>query len=613
MRSASRSRATGAPSQQRGLGSDTYPVTDPAEHDAESKALLRLNARRLIVVEPDPSRARALAEALVTSGASVAVVGDCAADLAAAYALDADAVLVDAIELEQACRPIVEMLRRHPRVCWAPVIPVASTQLWSDGVHVSTLTAIAGQVAGAVAPAVELAVRAKGKLPHETRLETLGLNRMLRVLADTHRALRIELSGSWGSAVLELGEGKILAARACMSDLAQTLTNVEALSALLTLSSAQVRIEDGAATAPRGWNLSVSGALTRAAATALHGTERGSATETPEHASEQRPVRPSVLPTMPQISLAEAMASTAELDLLLDDAPPVTAAFELQHALDPDESGTRPRSDLAITREISLAEAMASIDATAIKPDVVSAPAAAPVPVAAAAPAPVAAAAPAPVAATVDRRSRQRARAAVAAAAGIAVLAGALLFALLVHSGGQHADRQLATSANATTLRRSASQTLQAPAQLPSAPVHAQPANAHVAVAAVDPSAAAIQGRARPGQLEQARDLVKRARRFRRAGQLELAEGAYLKALANIANYPLAIAGLARIQLERKNGVEAVRWAQELVRLQPDRSSHQLLLGDAHALNGSRAEAEQAWQRAAELGSKTARKRSSSP
>ena len=140
-------------------GSNTHSVADPHESDDRAKALLRLRSRRLILVEPDPARAQALAEALRGSGATVAIVGG-NDDFAAASGLDADAMLVDATELMQGTTPLVEILRRHPRVRWATVIGVANAELGSDGALDPTLIAVANRVGEAIAPAVELAVRA---------------------------------------------------------------------------------------------------------------------------------------------------------------------------------------------------------------------------------------------------------------------------------------------------------------------------------------------------------------------------------------------------------------------------------------------------------------------
>jgi hypothetical protein len=92
-------------------------------------------------------------------------------------------------------------------------------------------------------------------------------------------------------------------------------------------------------------------------------------------------------------------------------------------------------------------------------------------------------------------------------------------------------------------------------------------------------------------------------------GQLEPAEAAYRKALALLPHYPRALAGLVRVQLERKNGPEAVRWAEQLVAAQPKRGNNQLLLGDAYALSGDSENARKAWHTSSLYGNTTAWKR----
>jgi hypothetical protein len=102
---------------------------------------------------------------------------------------------------------------------------------------------------------------------------------------------------------------------------------------------------------------------------------------------------------------------------------------------------------------------------------------------------------------------------------------------------------------------------------------------------------------------------VTQGHRLLRRGQLGLAEAAYLKALSALPNYPRAMAGLARVHLRRKDGAEAVRWAERLVKQQPKRGNNQLLLGDAWALRGQPARARAAWLRAAAYGNAAARSR----
>ena len=83
----------------------------------------------------------------------------------------------------------------------------------------------------------------------------------------------------------------------------------------------------------------------------------------------------------------------------------------------------------------------------------------------------------------------------------------------------------------------------------------------------------------------------------------------YIKALRTFPDYPRALAGVARVHLQRREGSDAVRWAKRLVAVQSQRGNNQLLLGDAWALRGDDTAARAAWRRAAKYGNATARSR----
>ena len=102
---------------------------------------------------------------------------------------------------------------------------------------------------------------------------------------------------------------------------------------------------------------------------------------------------------------------------------------------------------------------------------------------------------------------------------------------------------------------------------------------------------------------------MQEARVHQRQGRLASAEASYLKALQAWSSYPLPRAGLVRIHLKRGEGVEALRWAKRLIRLQPRRGNNQLLLGDAHAMTGAMSRARKAWSKAQRYGNKIAARR----
>jgi hypothetical protein len=105
-----------------------------------------------------------------------------------------------------------------------------------------------------------------------------------------------------------------------------------------------------------------------------------------------------------------------------------------------------------------------------------------------------------------------------------------------------------------------------------------------------------------------ARGLVDSGSAMLRQGRYGIAEGMYMKALQEVPEYPPAMAELVRVHLARKDGKEAVRWAELLVAKQSN-GLHQLLLGDAQALRGNNSAAQTAWTKAAKAGNATAQQR----
>lgn len=170
---------------------------------------------------------------------------------------------------------------------------------------------------------------------------------------------------------------------------------------------------------------------------------------------------------------------------------------------------------------------------------------------------------------------------------------------------------------------------VQAPALEPLPVDHAAPpalapqATASEPVQAAEPSApsASAERRAgtprRTGESQEAdpttaagraRALVDSGSAMLRQRRYGIAEGMYMKALQEVPEYPPAMAELVRVHLARKDGKEAVRWAELLVAKQSS-GLHQLLLGDAQALRGNRGAAEAAWTKAAKAGNATAQQR----
>lgn len=86
-------------------------------------------------------------------------------------------------------------------------------------------------------------------------------------------------------------------------------------------------------------------------------------------------------------------------------------------------------------------------------------------------------------------------------------------------------------------------------------------------------------------------DQVRRARKELARGDMDGAQGAYCKALFFDPKNVDAHAGLARALMSRRDAKQAVSWAREAVKLSPEETNHQILLGDALALSGDMARA----------------------
>jgi tetratricopeptide (TPR) repeat protein len=556
----------------------------------------------LIVVDTDASRAQALAHALHASGASVVAVTPGDTDLGPAYALDAEIMLVNADE-PAGCEPMVYALRSHPRARWTTVLPISFAELWPEGAEQPTLGTIADPVSKLVVSALELAVRVKGKLPYETTLEPLGPNRMLRALGNTDRKLRIWLSYQQTYAELELEDNRLGGVRAWNADSQHALENARALAVVLAMPSAHVRIEERGDARLSDWNVSLTTGLARAVAC--------------------DPPRPVQL-TAPQISRAEIQAAQH------DPASPASSGVrpsikDTAPAL-PEEAPSMPAQDTEIaarpsarpTRRIALAEVFPEGEApelgtqtqiaASLGADTGEQSRAQPIPSEAEvdpAPAP--------------SRGKARLGTLVATAVVVVATAASLSNGRWIGSRPEHA----VVASRAMPLPRierpaeaapaAATPDAVSPAQIAQTARESSPPPAPAAQESVAELPPAPEkrpdDRTLRAQLSQAKRLIARARNDRHARRYERAAAACLKALEISPSSQAALIELVRLHLDERDGPQALRWAQRLVALEPERSSSLLLLGDAYALSGAKAEAKQAWLRASQLGSTTARAR----
>lgn len=103
--------------------------------------------------------------------------------------------------------------------------------------------------------------------------------------------------------------------------------------------------------------------------------------------------------------------------------------------------------------------------------------------------------------------------------------------------------------------------------------------------------------------------LVSQGHSFRKRGLLPTAKVHYLGALREYPGYPRALAGLAQLSIAADEGAQAVGYARKLLQARPTQVDYLVLLGDAYKSAGMLSQARDAWQKAANRGSRTARKR----
>jgi hypothetical protein len=113
----------------------------------------------------------------------------------------------------------------------------------------------------------------------------------------------------------------------------------------------------------------------------------------------------------------------------------------------------------------------------------------------------------------------------------------------------------------------------------------------------------------RKAALEKADKLISDANALRKKKKLGPARAKYREALAVYPAYPRAMAGLAQLSIQARDGKQAVSLAKQLVRMRPTQVSYQVLLGDAYKAAGKPGLAKEAWQAAARKGSATAKAR----
>jgi DNA-binding response OmpR family regulator/tetratricopeptide (TPR) repeat protein len=139
---------------------------------------------------------------------------------------------------------LLRRLRRDSRLRWASLLVVRWDEIWSEQRGAPSLERLESTLAGLVEPERALFARAEARAAFDTRLETTGPARCLRVLEKSPRPLRVRVENPRVELTLDLSDGLVVGAEGRTLELEpKALSGVSALSALLVLGSGRVRIE----------------------------------------------------------------------------------------------------------------------------------------------------------------------------------------------------------------------------------------------------------------------------------------------------------------------------------------------------------------------------------
>jgi len=251
----------------------------------DKKSLPILQDRRLLVVDSEYERANALASALQLAGAQAIALTPQTADFKSASQIDPEVVLISPQDLEGPCKHIMDIIQQDRRMRWATKLLAPRDEVWPKGAKQPLLSPIAARIARLIKPAEHLAAQLRTNRPFDTRLEILGPGRLLRILAESNRNLKVNLKHPRLSVEIELIDGRMHTIKGLDQINKNPLDNMAALSALLVVNSGRIHVEQLEPNL-RLFNMGVGDAFTEAAA-------------------EQPPIRPSFMavrqPKKPEI------------------------------------------------------------------------------------------------------------------------------------------------------------------------------------------------------------------------------------------------------------------------------------------------------------------------
>jgi len=201
---------------------------------------------RIVLADDDTPRSDAVAQELRKRGVTV-VVTDLDPSPTRFQTLrqaDPTVFVIGEEHAHEAGYDLLRRLRRDSRLRWASLLVVRWDEIWSEERGAPSLKRLESTLAGLVEPERALFARAEARSAFDTRLETTGPARCLRVLEKSTRPLRVRVVNPRIELTLDLSDGLVVGAEGRTLELEpRQLSGVNALSALLVLGSGRVRVE----------------------------------------------------------------------------------------------------------------------------------------------------------------------------------------------------------------------------------------------------------------------------------------------------------------------------------------------------------------------------------
>jgi tetratricopeptide (TPR) repeat protein/DNA-binding response OmpR family regulator len=224
----------------------TIQLLESTASAAEAAADVELGGLRVVLADGNAARAEAVAHELRRHGAEVIVtdLDPSEARFTQIRLADPSVLLLGEEHLQsETGYELVRRMRTDTRLRWASLLVVRWSELWQDE-RTPAVERLASALHGLAAPENELLDQAQELDCFDTRLETVGPARTLRALGTAGLGLRVTITNPRLQTELDLAQGLVVGALGrTLAAPERTLEGVEALAALLQLSSGRVQVD----------------------------------------------------------------------------------------------------------------------------------------------------------------------------------------------------------------------------------------------------------------------------------------------------------------------------------------------------------------------------------